>query len=102
MQPTFPAFDERDQSLETVLENAGQDWKASVIGVAKTMDGELIGETIRKACEAHGLKPHHPNAWGAIVSLLVKRGVLRPTGQHQPMREPRSHARMTPVYVVVK
>jgi hypothetical protein len=49
-------------------------------------------------CEATVGHPKHSNAWGSLVNILLKQHVIRPTGIHVPMRDPISHARMTPVY----
>lgn len=58
----------------------------------------FTGEDIRLHCEATVGHPKHPNAWGSLVNILIKQHVIRPTGRHMPMRDPISHARMTPVY----
>jgi hypothetical protein len=43
-------------------------------------------------------QPSHPNAWGGLIRTLTQDGSLRPTGEHVPMLEPRSHGRQTPLY----
>ncbi len=42
--------------------------------------------------------PKHPNAWGALINTLLKRKIIKPTGEWRQMRDDRSHARKTPVY----
>ncbi len=42
--------------------------------------------------------PAHPNAWGALINTLVRRKIIRPTGEYRAMRDDSSHARKTPVY----
>lgn len=57
----------------------------------------LTGEDIRMQS---GLGAHHPNAWGASINHLVRRGVLEQTGARRQMLVVTSHARSTPVYRV--
>jgi hypothetical protein len=42
--------------------------------------------------------PAHPNAWGALISTLVRRKIIKPTGEYRAMKDDSSHARKTPVY----
>jgi len=61
--------------------------------------GTLVtGEDIRVGCEARGISPHHPNAWGAAANHAVKQQLLIDTGQRRQMRLKKSHARRTPLY----
>lgn len=58
----------------------------------------FTGEDLRFHCSREVGLPHHSNAWGALISYLVKRGVIEPTGEYRPMRDENSHARKTAVY----
>jgi hypothetical protein len=95
-------FDEcaaRDAALAQVGDNAGADWRIAARDVFDAMpEDEMTGEDIRLACEAAGVKPHHNNAWGAMVLTLVREGLLEPTNEYRPMRAKGSHARKTQVY----
>ncbi len=42
--------------------------------------------------------PQHSNAWGALINTLLKRKIIKPTGEYRAMRDDSSHARKTPVY----
>lgn len=42
--------------------------------------------------------PHHHNAWGAVIRMAVRRGLLMDTGQMAHMTSKKSHARRSPVY----
>ncbi len=59
---------------------------------------KFTGEEIRHWCERHVSCPAHSNAWGALVNTLVRRKIIRPTGEYRAMRDDSSHARKTPVY----
>lgn len=69
-------------------ENVGQCW---------------IGEEVRRAVLAAGLShPVHPNAWGAAITMGVRRGLLVETGNYRKMTTKASHARKTPEYRVTE
>jgi hypothetical protein len=69
--------------------------------VLKGREGELLtGEDIRATLTELGLEPNHPNAWGSLINTLIKKKVLIPTSQYRPMRDPRSHARSTRIYIL--
>jgi hypothetical protein len=69
--------------------------------ILKGREGEfLTGEDIRATLTELGIEPNHPNAWGALVNSLIKKKVLIPTSQYKPMKDPRSHARSTRVYIL--
>lgn len=92
---------ERDESIQAVLDHAGDAWQRQALGVLGTLrHRQVTGEDIRRACADAGVEPHHPNAWGGFVAGLVKRGTLEATGRCSQMRDPNSHARKTDVYVV--
>ncbi len=66
-------------------------------------DGEtrhrtFTGEDIRFYLVARAGHPHHSNAWGALINTLVRRKIIRPTGEYRAMKDSTSHARRTPVY----
>jgi hypothetical protein len=64
--------------------------------------GELVlGEDVRVRLEAQGVRPRSPHAWGALISTLIERRVLRETGSWRPMRNNRGGSRRTPEYLVL-
>ncbi len=58
----------------------------------------FTGEDIRFWCSRQVALPNHSNAWGALISTLVRRKIIKPTGEYRAMRDDSSHARKTPVY----
>jgi intergrase/recombinase len=58
----------------------------------------FTGEDIRFHCCAVIGHPKHPNAWGALINLLVKRGAIRSTGTYRQPIDSTSHARLIQVY----
>lgn len=62
----------------------------------------FLAEDMRRELISMGVKPHCPNAWGALTRTLIFQQVIERTGVWVPMRDKRSHARMTPQYRWVK
>jgi hypothetical protein len=88
---------ERDAGIKTVLVNAGDQWRDLVWNYVINLHHgtEVTGEDIRRACEARGIIPHHPNAWGGTINGLIRQGILIKTGRWVQMKDKRSHARAT-------
>jgi hypothetical protein len=59
---------------------------------------DFTGEDIRFFCENVVPAPRHPNAWGALVNILVKRKIIRATGEYRQPKDRSSHARAIQVY----
>jgi len=93
----------RDEGASKVLDKAGNDWKEGAMRLIRQRfrGCEVTGEDFRFICEAAGLFPHHPNAWGALTLSMKRSGLLRETGQWRSPRDPKSHARPTRVYTVL-
>lgn len=92
----------RDQGIAQVLEAAGDRWQdAATMLIQECLAGqEVLAEDWRLLCSQHGIKPHHPNAWGGLTHSLVSSGVITETGRLGKSRDPRSHARRQPVWRV--
>ena len=88
----------RDEGIERVEVQA---FSGAVAGVVRGLGGmHVTGEDIRRICTDRGVTPHHSNAWGGVVSGLVRVGRLRATGEYRQMEDTKSHARETKVYEV--
>jgi len=92
----------RDDALEKVQHNAGT-WFLQAMEVVQKMASAapkrlVTGEDIRLEATALIGEPHHHNAWGAVIKFSIQAGWLKPTGGMIDMKDPRSHARQTPVY----
>lgn len=88
----------RDSALDRVAANSNPYPERALSEIAK-LRGEYTGEEIRLRLESSIGRPHHHNAWGAIINQAVRRGLLRKTGEYRQMSTIKSHARATPVYV---
>lgn len=91
---------DRDEALARVADN-GNDWLPGALALLpRVVAGrEVTGEQMRDGLLAAGLpRPHHHNAWGALVMAAVRKGLIEKTGRWVPMAHRRSHARMTPTY----
>ena len=91
----------RDAGISQTLE-ANPHWAAVAHQfITRYLAGaEVTGEDIRLRLQREGIEPGHPNAWGGLVSTMVRAGVLTDTGQTRKMRAQASHARRTPVWRV--
>lgn len=95
----FSAVSLRDGALASVAGNSG-DWFDRALRVIGSLErGQSVtGESIRHIVEERIGAPHHHNAYGSLISHAVKAGMLHPTGTWVKMRDPKSHARRTPMY----
>lgn len=94
-----PAKAARDEAIDRVATNAGSEWVATGLNkISQLAAGEYTGEQIRLILTEAGIVPHHHNAWGALISSAVKRGILIDTGRLDHMQTKKSHARKTSVY----
>ena len=51
----------------------------------------ILAEQWRQTCVEQGVVPHHPNAWGALTSVLRKRGIIKDTGKYKTAQSVRNH-----------
>jgi len=90
----------RDEGVSEVEDNS-EDWTATarariLLVVAPGWEGRA--EELRSLLLDTGLPaPHSPNCWGALILWCTKMHILVSTGEHEQMRDPRSHARSTPI-----
>jgi hypothetical protein len=92
--------DLRDEGIARVSEH-NLNWLdacVSEVRLFRFMHVTFTGEDIRFHCTQRVGHPAHHNAWGALTNVCIRRDIIRPTGEHRPMRDPISHARQTPVY----
>lgn len=95
----FESKSARDAALNQVEENAGNFTVAALDAIASIPSGSIMtGEDIRRAVSNAGIRPHHHNAWGALINIGIKRKLIEPTGDYVHMSDIKSHARRTPVY----
>ena len=92
--PSSPGEALKADGMTQTLERAGTAFVDRACAVIqKVHAGErLLAETWRATCEEHGVRPHHPNAWGALTSSMSRRGVIRPTGEFVKATSKRNHA----------
>lgn len=90
----------RDEGIAQVSDN-NLTWMELCVKEAEMFArswGLFTAEDIRFHCQCRVGLPRHHNAWGALTNVLIKRGIIEPTGEHRPMKDEISHARSTPVY----
>jgi hypothetical protein len=95
----FAAAAARDKSLAQVMGH-NEKWTARALNYIRLIGAGTIltGETIRERLVIAGIEPGHPNAWGSLIRLASRHRLIEPTGNYVPMRQKKSHARMTPEY----
>ncbi len=99
--PLFSGELLRDEALEQVTDHNGKWMERCVREMELCAWGDgfgFTGEQIRFHLTAAIGYPAHSNAWGALINTLVRRKIIRPTGEWRAMRDDSSHARKTPVY----
>ncbi len=99
--PLFTGELLRDEGIANVTEHNEKWMDLCVMKMEQSKwlgDGTFIGEDVRHYCEYSVGCANHPNAYGALINTLLKRKIIKPTGQYRKMKDDRSHARRTPVY----
>lgn len=97
----FQAAELRERAFAQLKNNAGEFTLRALAALRDFPDGfETTGEQIRILLDRRGIRPHHHNAWGALINQAVKQGLLEWTGRMSNMSTIKSHARKTPVYRV--
>ena len=91
----------RDEGMKAVAENSAP-WfeRARACATESLRPGGswFTGEDIRQWIECRVGPPHHSNAFGALISRLVRDGIIVPTGRTVPSTRATSHAHRTPEY----
>ena len=95
----FASIAARDQGLAQTLGN-NESWATRALNYIRLIPAGtfLTGETIREQLIAAGIEPGHPNAYGALIKMARHHRLIEQTGLYVPMRQKKSHARMTPEY----
>jgi hypothetical protein len=98
--PLFTGEVLRDEGIKKVADNNERWMDLCVKAIEKSYSENwtFTGEDMRHLCETTVGCPAHSNAWGALVNTLVRRKIIKPTGEYRAMRDDNSHARKTPVY----
>jgi hypothetical protein len=89
---------ERDRALARVEYNAENFNRLARAVLRNLKPGYYTGEDIRRLISKRGYKPHHHNAWGALIRWALQGRILSETGEYEQMRDVKSHARRTPLY----
>ena len=89
--------------MAQTLERAGMTFVERACAVVQKVHGgeRILAEAWRTTCEEHGVRPHHPNAWGALTSAMSRRGVIRPTGEYVKATSTRNHGHPYQLWEVV-
>ncbi len=100
--PLFTGEVLRDEAIAKVSGN-NEKWMERCVEEAEHYSfygdkDSFTGEDLRFYLSREVGCPAHPNAWGALVNTLVRRKIIKPTGEYRAMRDSTSHARRTPVY----
>jgi hypothetical protein len=92
----------KESGIELVLQNAGESFISRACRLVQEVHAgqTILPEVWRETCAAHGITPHHPNAWGGLTRTLYKRGVIQPTDTFRPLQSPRSHGRLSRLWLV--
>jgi hypothetical protein len=91
----------RDRALAVVMRSAFLQDALRLLPALLAPGETLLGEEIRARLERRGLTAPRPGCWGALTMNLIRRGIVRPTGEWAPSRGLRAHARKNQVLLVV-
>ncbi len=103
--PLFTGELLRDEGIAKVTDH-NENWMELCLKEAQRYEAdrfdwgskEFTGEDLRFYLMSTVGCPAHSNAWGALINTLVRRKIIKPTGEWRKMRDDSSHARRTPVY----
>lgn len=89
----------RDQGIKQVEENAGV-WKDLAFDIVCSLPaGEWDGGQINMEVERRIGKPHHPNAYGALIMRARNAKVLYETGRYRRSGKASCHAHKYQIYM---
>ena len=88
----------RNEAIDRVIGSNNHWIDQCIAGLPFFMKRDFTGEDLRHFFESKGIRPNSPKAWGALVNTLIRRKLIRRTGERRHMRDSQSHARMTDVY----
>jgi hypothetical protein len=93
-----PEKPSRDLFSSRALENAGDRFQSEAIACICREWGGKQGTTkqFRECCEAIGIKPHHPSAWGGLTRLMKQSGLLMPVDLNNHLKQKRYHVLVSP------
>lgn len=84
------------EGIQTVLFNAGDEWKGAAMHVMRRLAVKMryvTADDFHKIAEEEGLvRPHHPNAIGALFRYAGTQKLLRRTNETRPSVRPSRHA----------
>jgi hypothetical protein len=103
----------RDEGMQKVMDNQHSEWKelyrAAITNWFNSTHRHHVftSEAMRLVARSRGIsEPHHPNAWSANASSLLrswaKEGRIEPTGFYVPAFLASSHARALKQYRKIK
>ena len=100
--PLFTGEVLRDEGIKKVAEH-NESWMERATKYVEDWSPlydwyDFTGEDLRFMLNHKVGLPRHPNAYGALINTLVRRKIIKPTGEYRAMRDDSSHARKTPVY----
>jgi len=90
----------RNKALKKI-EGNNEEWMRLgllVIGAIAWDVPEFTGEELRAKIIPSIGQPTHPNAWGCLIGIAVRRKLIFDTGRTRRMTSATSHARKTPIY----
>lgn len=97
MEMRFEARKARDEGLDRADVPSLADELSGLLRVFSLRGDDFIGEDVRVLAESKGITAK-PNAWGAAMMQLARRGVIEKTGSYRQMKTTKSHARESAVY----
>lgn len=95
--------DRKNRGTARVLGRTHVQWRTRALELLRELAetvAEFTVDDFRELADEREIgRPHHVNAWSALVRLGGRRGWFHRTGEFRPSRRPEAHSRMIPVYL---
>ena len=89
----------RDAGMSLAAEAEGPDFAAAAYYVICAIAARQPTVHIDDVLAGCALRPHHPNAWGAVWMRAIRNGVIIHSGTVRPCRtDGKKHAHQYPIY----
>lgn len=96
------ADDRKTRGQKQVLDNSREEWKSDVLACILEIahkEKEFIFDDVRYRTLTKGMsKPHHPNAWGAIMRAAATKGWIKKTNRCKPSTLVSNHGHMQTIW----
>lgn len=88
----------RDEGMAQAASHAPRFSDAAYAAIERIDRRQLVLFTDDLTDELKGLKPQHPNAFGAVWMRAIRAGLIQRTTETRASRDPAKHSHACPIY----